>query len=51
MEDGIDSLSQSFPAPIQEAVEPTIYVGTAVNLEEDEANIAWKYYKVPKKKI
>lgn len=41
VEDGIDSLSQSFPAQFQEAVEPTIYVGTAVNLEEDEANIAW----------
>lgn len=50
IEDRIDSLSQSFPAQFQEAVEPTIYVGTAVNLEEDEANIAWKYYKVPKKK-
>lgn len=50
MEDRIDSLSQSFPSQFQEAVEPTIYVGTAVNLEEDEANVAWKYYKVPKKK-
>ncbi|KAK2111329.1 mediator complex subunit Srb9 [Saguinus oedipus] len=50
VEDRIDSLSQSFPPQFQEAVEPTVYVGTAVNLEEDEASIAWKYYKVPKKK-
>lgn len=50
MEDRIDSLSQSFPPQFQEAVQPTVYVGIAVNLEEDEANVAWKYYKVPKKK-
>lgn len=50
MEDRIDSLSQSFPPPFQEAVEPTVYVGTAVSLEEDEANVAWKYYKVPDRK-
>uniref|UniRef100_A0A8C2VJF2 Uncharacterized protein n=1 Tax=Chinchilla lanigera TaxID=34839 RepID=A0A8C2VJF2_CHILA len=41
MEDRIVSAS--------ETVEPTVYVGTAENLE-DEANIAWKYYKVPVKK-
>lgn len=50
MEDRLDGLSQPFPAPFPEVIEPTMYVGTAVNLEEDEADTTWKYYKVPKKK-
>uniref|UniRef100_A0A8D2N7H3 Mediator of RNA polymerase II transcription subunit 13 n=1 Tax=Zonotrichia albicollis TaxID=44394 RepID=A0A8D2N7H3_ZONAL len=50
MEDRLDGLSQPFPAAFPEVIEPTVYVGTAVSLEEDEADTTWKYYKVPKKK-
>lgn len=50
MEDRIDGLSQTFPAQFPEVIEPTMYVGTAVNSEEEEADSTWKYYKVPKKK-
>uniref|UniRef100_A0A803Y3H4 Uncharacterized protein n=1 Tax=Meleagris gallopavo TaxID=9103 RepID=A0A803Y3H4_MELGA len=50
MEDRLDGLSQPFPAQFPEVIEPTMYIGTAVNLEEDEADTTWKYYKVPKKK-
>lgn len=49
-EDRIDGLSQTFPAQFPEVIEPTVYVGTAVNLEDEEADATWKYYKVPKKK-
>lgn len=50
MEDRLDGLAQPFPAAFPEVIEPTVYVGAAVTLEEDEADTTWKYYKVPKKK-
>lgn len=50
MEDRIEGLSQNFPATFPDVVEPTMYVGAAVNLEEEDADSMWKYYKVPKKK-
>ncbi|KAF2984095.1 hypothetical protein EK904_010450 [Melospiza melodia maxima] len=50
MEDRLDGLAQPFPAAFPEVIEPTVYVGTAISLEEDEADTTWKYYKVPKKK-
>lgn len=50
IEDRIDGLSQTFPAPFPEIIEPTMYVGTAVNLEEEEVDSTWKYYRVPKRK-
>lgn len=50
MEDRMEGLSQTFPPPFPEAMEPTMYVGTAVNAEEEAADVTWKYYKVPKKK-
>uniref|UniRef100_A0A803TMK3 Mediator of RNA polymerase II transcription subunit 13 n=1 Tax=Anolis carolinensis TaxID=28377 RepID=A0A803TMK3_ANOCA len=50
MEDRIEGLSQTFPAPFPEVIEPTMYVGTAVNLEEEDTDSTWKFYKVPKRK-
>lgn len=48
----IDSgpMSLSFPSAYNESLEPTVFVGSAVNPSEDSTYNPWKYFNLPRKK-
>lgn len=39
-----------FPPAYPESLEPTAYVGSAINPNEDSAHNPWKYFNLPRKK-
>lgn len=50
IDERLDGLSQTFATAFTEVMEPTVYIGAAVHLEEQEADHTWMYYKLPKRK-
>uniref|UniRef100_A0A3B4A974 Mediator complex subunit Med13 N-terminal domain-containing protein n=1 Tax=Periophthalmus magnuspinnatus TaxID=409849 RepID=A0A3B4A974_9GOBI len=44
------SMPFSFPAPYNETLEPTVFVGSAINPNEDSSHNPWKYFNFPRKK-
>lgn len=51
---GLDGLAQHFHHPHTayppEPLEPTVYVGSAVNLEEDGSPAPWRFFNMPRRK-
>ncbi|KAK6317162.1 hypothetical protein J4Q44_G00125620 [Coregonus suidteri] len=51
---GLDGLAQHFHHPHTayppETLEPTVYVGSAVNLEEDGSPAPWRFFNLPRRK-
>lgn len=39
-----------FPPAFSETLEPTVYVGSAINPNEDSTHNPWKYFNLPRKK-
>uniref|UniRef100_A0A3Q2U3G3 Mediator of RNA polymerase II transcription subunit 13-like n=1 Tax=Fundulus heteroclitus TaxID=8078 RepID=A0A3Q2U3G3_FUNHE len=40
----------SFPSNFNDALEPTVFIGSAVNPGEDSTHNPWKYFNLPRKK-
>lgn len=47
----LDPMPLPFPPTYNENLEPTVFVGSAINPNEDSTHNPWKYFKLPKKKV